>query len=84
MEESSTSKVADFRDHLSSVLSNAALLQEVSAILTQFDWDICSLKSDVRRLSDALEASQRENEVLKTKYSEVIYKLSDVRQDLKK
>lgn len=84
MEVSSTSRVADFRDHLSSVLSNAALLQEVSAILTQFDWDISSLKADVRRLSVALEASQRDNEVLKTKYSEVIYKLSEVRQDLKK
>lgn len=84
MEESSTSKVADFREHLSSVLSNAALLQEVSAILTQFDWDISSLKADVRRLSDALEASQRENEALKTKYSEVIYKLSEVRQCLNK
>ena len=84
MEETSTLKVADFREHLSSVLSTAALLQEVSAILTQYDWDIGSLKADVRRLSDALEASQRENEVLKTKYSEVIYKLSEVRQSLNK
>ena len=84
MEESSTSKISDFREHLSSVLSTAALLQEVGAILNQFDWDICSLKADVRRLSEALEASQKENEVLKTKYSEVLYRLSEVMQSLNK
>lgn len=84
MEETSTSKIASFREHLSSVLSTASLLQEVSTILVKFDLDINSLKADIKRLSDELSASQKENEVLKTKYSEVLYKLSEVRQNLSK
>lgn len=63
------------------MLSTASLLQEVSTILAKFDLDINSLKADVKRLSDELEASQKEIKNLRDRYSELLYKFSEIRNN---
>lgn len=75
------SSVSDLRDHLSSLMSTAILFQDVCAVLAQSEADILLLKSSVTRLTDELEASQKEIKTLRDRYSELLYKFSEIRNN---
>lgn len=62
------------------LLAGAQLDAEILAILEEMSADLYACREDNRRLKASLDACNRDIGVLRKQYSEVLYKLSDLRQ----
>lgn len=78
MKQKSSSEI---RSQVTALMSMALLFQDLCDSLERLEMDIKYLKSSNSFLTEELEASQKEIKNLRDRYSELLYKFSEIRNN---
>ena len=80
MERSVPSRLANLRELVSLLSLSVNIQAEISAILEDYEKRVYSLEEDRRRLLADYRALNEKNQSLEKRYSEVLYKLAELKQ----
>lgn len=81
MERSVPSRLANLRELVSLLSLSVQIQAEISAILEEYEKRVYSLEEDRRRLLADYRAVDRKCQSLEKRYSELLYKFSELKND---
>lgn len=80
MERSALSKLSDLRDHLTQLQLQATVQREIFEVLEELESRLYAAEQDNNLLKGKFQASEARLQSLETRYSQVLYALSDRRR----
>lgn len=80
MERSALSKLSDLRDHLAQLQLNATVQREMFEVLEEVEKRLYAVEQDKNLLQGSVKAMKDQIASLNTRYSEILYALSDRRR----